>query len=158
MGIRASLLALSGCGLGASDTPGGCTAIAARHGIGVQVAERIAGVSRTAELTVCQDGDCRTVSVELRPSSVAVDQGCDESVCAATASPTGQRHGFADLPELTTSGARVRIVLRTADDAPTVERTVTVTPELVYPNGPDCGGEAPQAQLRVTGTGVVEVT
>lgn len=154
----ASMLALAGCGASAAGLPEACTEMAARQGIGVRVAEQIAATSRTADLRVCQGGDCRKVSIELRPSSAAVDQGCDGSVCAATASPTGQRYGFADLPELNTAKARVRVVLRTADNASVVDRAVTVTPELVYPNGPDCGGEAPQAHLRVTDTGAVRVT
>lgn len=134
-----------------------CTQKAARQGVGVQVAERLAVASRTVDLTVCQAGECRQVPVELRRSTGAVDEGCDGGVCSAKASPTGEGHGFAELPELKTAKARVRVVLREGEGTPVLDRQVTVKPELVYPNGPRCGGEAPQAQLRITSTGDIRV-
>ena len=126
--------------------------MAARSGIGVQVGEDLAEKVRSAKLTVCQDGDCRQVSVQLLPSTTSIDKGCDGGVCSAEASPTGERHGFAYLPDLSTEKARVHVVLRGSGDATVLHRRVTIDPELVYPNGPDCGGEAPQAQLSITRT------
>ena len=158
-------LALAGCGADAASPPKACTQMAARLGIGVHVGAQLSDSVRTAHLTVCQRGKCRQESVELRPSKTSIDQGCDGGVCGAKASPTGQLHGFAYLPKLTTTKAQVRLVLRGESGesekkghVPVLDRQITVDPELVHPNGPDCGGEAPQANLTITKTNGIRVT
>ncbi len=57
----------------------------------------------------------------------------------------------------TTATARIQVVLRAADGTRVLDRTVVVTPDVVYPNGPGCGGETPQVRLRITSTGDLQL-
>ncbi|HVW45339.1 MAG TPA: hypothetical protein VHC18_28710 [Amycolatopsis sp.] len=52
--------------------------------------------------------------------------------------------GFAEIPDLPAAPVEVSVAGRTA----------AVTPRLLYPNGPDCGGGGPQAGLVLDETGL----
>lgn len=124
----------------------------------MQVPAGLATESSSVRLFVCQDGDCRRISFQLRPSPAMVDKGCNtDGVCTARASPTGRRHGFGTLPELTTSRARIQLALRAPSGKAVLERRVSAKPEMVYPNGRSCSGQAPQLQLQITGDGGIRV-
>ena len=128
------VLALAVCSTTACSQGRACTLIAAAPGIEVSVDPALDVTGGTLEL--CWDGRCRTERVELVSSTDATFVqvlGLPETAVTATVRLTGQ------------SGA------------PVVDRTLTVTPELTYPNGPDCDGEAPQQQLVVDANGGVRV-
>jgi hypothetical protein len=63
--------------------------------------------------------------------------------------PTGGKHGFAELPGLPASPVRVTLTLDGGRP-----QTLEVRPAFLYPNGPNCGGGGPQAQLIVGPDGV----
>lgn len=133
----------AGCGI-----PGGpgmeCTAAGASDGISVTVAKGLT-LSRPS-LEVCDDDACRTYELQLDPGTKSVDLGCDSDEpvgsCSASASPDGTMMGFVPTEEL--SGQPVEVTLMSAEE----QYAVTGTPESVYPNGPNCPGEA--LQLLVT--------
>ncbi|MFC9974987.1 hypothetical protein ACFVH6_29215 [Spirillospora sp. NPDC127200] len=145
--------ALAACSPAGPD--GGCTAIGSPVGIGLDIAPADAARVSTAALRICWDGACRTAEPVLAPSGSAMPGDCDagdpDAPCAASASPTGGKHGFADVPQLPETPVQVTVTLRDASGARLLERTATVTPKRTYPNGPDCGSGGPQAQLKVSG-------
>jgi hypothetical protein len=100
-------------------------------------------------MTVCHDGSCRTSEVRLDPSTTTRPGGCTGGVCSASAVRTGGRHGFADVPGLAKSPAKVTVELRGASGDRVLDRTVTVTPKGVFPNGPRCGETGRQASVVV---------
>ncbi|MGI5168333.1 hypothetical protein ACQEU3_28680 [Spirillospora sp. CA-253888] len=134
---------------------GGCTAIGSPSGVGLDIAPADAARVSTAALKICWNGACRTAAPALAPSSGTVPDDCDagdpDAPCAASASPTGGKHGFADVPELPETPVQVTVTLRDASGARLLERTVTVTPKPTRPNGPDCDAGGPQARLKVSG-------
>ncbi|PRX44629.1 hypothetical protein B0I33_111141 [Prauserella shujinwangii] len=154
------LVAVTACGSSAGSGERACTAIAARAGIGVDLAPPPEGTEpREATVEACWGGSCRTVSVELVPETAATETTCEgdepDSVCSARMRETGGLTGFADLPELPAEPVEVTLTVVTADGGEYAHRTLRVTPELVYPNGPGCGGEAAQAHLTVDSQGRV---
>jgi hypothetical protein len=98
---------------------------------------------------VCQNGTCRPAEVRLAPSTTTRPGGCAGGVCSGSAVRTGGRQGFADVPGLAKSPVRVTVELRGTSGDRVLDRTVTVTPKGVFPNGPRCGEMGPQASLVV---------
>ncbi|MEV8440218.1 hypothetical protein AB0425_22800 [Actinosynnema sp. NPDC051121] len=150
------LLLATACGV--VDAGGGvqCTAIGARVGVAVDVAHPDV-VSGTIE--VCWDGSCATPALELYPSSRVAGTTCtgtspDDS-CSARSEPTGGRNGFADLPQLPAKPVTATLRLLDQSGSSLVERHITLTPEMVYPNGPDCPAGGPQAGISVGADGSV---
>lgn len=147
--VLLSLALLAACGTQAGAPDRACTAIGARVGIGVEIAPSVAAsVVDTTSLEVCWNGSCHTYPVELSPSTAAVDSTCTgtgpDDACSARMRETGGKNGFADIPDLPASPVQVTLS----------GVTLTVTPKLLYPNGPDCGAGGPQAKVVVDETGV----
>ncbi len=142
-----------------------CTEIGAQPGVSVVVERAV--VERTTatdpltlRLRICQT-DCVDQTVELQPGSVTVDEDCpttdpgkDPDVsCSASSSPDGTLIGFADVATLTAGPVQISGTIRSGTGTTKLAQ-VTVTAETTYPNGRDCPGEAPQAAVRVTPTGL----
>jgi hypothetical protein len=150
------LLLATACGVvdAGGDVP--CTAIGTRVGVAVDVAHPDV-VSGTIE--VCWDGSCATPALELYPSSRVAETTCtgaspDDS-CSARSEPTGGMHGFADLPQLPAKPVTATLRLLDQSGYSLVERHIVLTPEMVYPNGPDCPAGGPQAGISVGADGSV---
>jgi hypothetical protein len=76
-------------------------------------------------------------------------------VCGAQAVPTGGKNGFASVPSLPERTVDATLTLTDAAGAQLVEQTLRITPKMLYPNGPDCGGGGPQTGLLVSPNGTV---
>jgi hypothetical protein len=144
----AVLGALAACG----SSPGSgtqCTDVGAPTGVGLEVRPPFAARVARATMTVCHDGSCRTSKVRLDASTTTRSDGCSGDTCSASAVRTGGRHGFADVPGLSKSPAKVTVELRGPSGDRVLDRTVTVTPKGVFPNGPRCGEAGRQASVVV---------
>lgn len=130
-----------------------CTAIGTPVGVGVTVRAPLAARAQAAELEVCWDGSCRRTRTELLPSTRASGQTCSGDTCAATAVPTGDKHGFAGVAGLPTRPVEVRLTLLDAGSRPLLEGTVRATPKERYPNGPRCGAGGPNTTVTVGADG-----
>jgi hypothetical protein len=121
-------------------------------GVGIDLSPGIAAKVSGATLLACWAGGCTTRKVELEPSTATGPTTCTgdkpSNVCSASMTPTGGKHGFADLPGLPAAPVRVTVTLSGFP-----EQTLDVTPTMSYPNGPDCGPGGPQARLVVDDTG-----
>jgi hypothetical protein len=155
LGSVAVLVSLCVVACGA-DAERACTLIGAAVGVAVEV--RHPGVTGAA-VEVCWGGSCVTPSLVLEPGSRAAGTTCagtapDDS-CSARVEPTGERHGFAVVPDLPAAPVSVRLTLSDQSGSPLVEREIAVTPEMAYPNGPNCPAGGPQARISVGADGSV---
>jgi hypothetical protein len=148
------LAAVTACGAPAGS--GGevaCTAIGTPVGIGIDVSPH-ADKADSATLVACWQAGCTTRTVRLYPTSGDGTTTCTgdkpSDSCSVGQIPTGGKDGFADLPGLPASPVRVTLTLEGGRP-----QTLEVTPAFSYPNGPNCGGGGPQAQLIVGPDGVV---
>ncbi|WP_370946179.1 hypothetical protein AB5J62_00870 [Amycolatopsis sp. cg5] len=147
------LVTVTACGAVGSGGGPECTAIGASTGIGVDLAPEVAAAITGGQMEVCWNGDCHTKELTLSPSTKAGPTTCTNAdVCSAQAVPTGGKHGFADLPGLPAAEVKVTVGF---DGGPT--RTVHLIPKMLFPNGPDCGGQGPQGQLELVADGSVRV-
>jgi hypothetical protein len=140
-----SVAALTACGSGERR----CTMMAARQGIGFDIRAPDAAKVAEADMKLCWNGTCREPEIELLASTKSIPQGCSGGACGASASPDGGKYGFADVRDLPTTPIEVTLVLRDPGGATLLDRTLSVTPHVTYPNGPDCGPGSPQAMLLV---------
>ena len=151
LAVVVCLLALTAC-----SEPRTCTLIAARAGIGLEIA---LPAVRSAALEVCWDGTCVKPGTVLSPATTNGPETCSgtgpDAVCGVPALPAAGLTGFADLTTLPAKAVAVKLTLTDAAGAVLLDETVTVTPKLVHPNGEGCGGEAAQAGLEVSAAGVV---
>jgi len=150
----AAAAALMAC---AAGTPA-CTEIAARSGVGITVAADLAPEITGVHLIVCWSGKCVEDSVVLTPGTVPVEQDCatpvsPDAACAATLEPDGTLTGFLDIPDLPAAELEITALASTAGSG-RLERTTTAPAELVFPNGPGCGGEAPQVSVTLDRNGL----
>ncbi|MFE3449491.1 hypothetical protein ACFXJ8_11200 [Nonomuraea sp. NPDC059194] len=111
--------------------------------------------SRAGCRRACWGGSCRTARLELHWGSGVARQTCDGETCTAESEPTGDKKGFVEVAGLPKSPVEVALRLTGQAGEVLVERELTVTPEGVFPNGPDCGEAGPQAVIAVTGAGQV---
>ncbi|WP_232832081.1 hypothetical protein [Nocardiopsis sp. FIRDI 009] len=152
-GIRlVGTLLMAGAVAGCASALGGgraCTEIGVPVGVALEVAPPDAAGVRSAEVEVCWDGRCRSSEVELSESTESVDEGCEDGTCGARSVPTGGRHGFAFVEGLPAEPVEVRLALLGEDGEELLTDTVTVTPEMLEPNGPGCGEGGPQAGVVV---------
>jgi hypothetical protein len=161
--LAAAAVAITGC----ATVPEACTQIAARSGVGVTVAAELAPQVTGVHLIVCWSGQCVEDSVELSPGTTAVDQGCEspetdgaagtagpDTACSAVLEPDGTLVGFLDIPDLPAEQLEITALASTADGGMLPERTTTAPAELVFPNGPGCGGEAPQVSVTLDRDGL----
>lgn len=149
----ALLLVLTACGTTAGSGERACTEIGTPVGIGLEIS-RAQAEADTASVEACWDQTCRTVAVELRASTAATRSTCQGEVCSAETVPTGGKNGFAAIEGLPREPVRVTLTLRDGGRA-VLERTATVTPTLLYPNGVECPGGGPQARLVVDAKGAL---
>jgi hypothetical protein len=152
--IAFALAAATACGSPAGSAGSlACTEIGTLIGIGIDLSPLVAARVDGATLVACWAGNCTTRTVKLYPTSGAGTTRCTgdkpSDSCSALQTPTGGKQGFADLPGLPASPVRITL---TFDDGRA--QTLDVTPKLSYPNGPDCGGGGPQAQVVVAADGV----
>ncbi|MFD0855960.1 hypothetical protein ACFQ07_27220 [Actinomadura adrarensis] len=143
--LALSVAALTACG--SVGKP--CTMVAARQGVGFDIKAPYAAKVADAGMKLCWAGTCHEPEIDLHASTKSVPQGCDDGVCGASASPDGGKHAFADVQDLPTTPVEVTVVLRDAGGDTLLDRTLSVTPRMVHPNGPDCGTDGPQAMLLV---------
>ena len=129
---------------GGGAGPLACTEIGASPGVSITVAESMARSIEDPKLEICDDG-CRTYDLALQPGSETVDLGCDstepEGSCSASARPNGTLVGFVVVDQL--AAEEVAVTVLSGGE----RYSTTGTPEWVYPNGPDCPGEALQLSL-----------
>lgn len=140
--LTAVVLSTACAGGGAG--PLACTEIGASPGISITVAESMAASIEDPKLEICQD-ECRTYDLELQPGSETVDLGCDstepEGSCSASVRPNGTLVGFVVVDQLTSGEVAVSLL------SGSERYSTTGVPELVYPNGRGCPGEALQLSL-----------
>jgi hypothetical protein len=147
-GALAALGVLAACG-STAGSGADCTLVGGPTGVRLEIRPPFAAKVTRASLTACHDGSCRTSGVRLDPSTSTRPGGCAGGVCSGSAVLTGGRHGFADIPGLPKSPVRVTVVLRGASGDRVLDRTVTVTPKGVFPNGSRCGETGRQASVVV---------
>ncbi|MFE9203795.1 hypothetical protein [Micromonospora sp. NPDC007230] len=149
------LTTLTGCATTAETRA--CPLIATPKGIGINVAAAIAERVDSAEMAVCWDGSCRTRPVTLRPSSRTIDDGCTgsgpDAVCVAQDEATGEKAGFADVPDLPSRPVEVTVTLTDSAGTRIVDQTLMLDPKMVEPPGGDCGGNRPQGRIAVDADG-----
>ncbi|MET0133179.1 MAG: hypothetical protein ABW215_06255 [Kibdelosporangium sp.] len=160
----AALATLAACGAspGAPDELT-CSNIGLRKGISLDIDPAYAAKVDKATLKTCWENTCRDSALALYPSSrtsAAPCTGTDpNSACAAYSVPTGGKNGFAELMDLPAAPVDATLTLIDAAGAPVAApasgRTLRITPEVGYPDGPECGGGTPQTGLIVSADGTV---
>lgn len=128
------------------------------RGIGVDVDPALG--PRVAELsvTVCRGTACQTLPVMLTETEgpAIEEKGIGGTVSARPGPPTGGKHGFAEMGELTTDPVKVAIELRGPAGEVVAQRTLQVTPKMIAANGPGCGEGGPQANVLVDPNGAAQ--
>ncbi len=151
--LALGLAVLTACGASEGSAGGerACTMIGAMPGISLDVAPRpdVAG----AEVTACWGADCRSWRPDLHRATAAEPQGCtgtgpDDS-CSARVVESGGWYAFVDVADLREGPVEITVVLTDGSGAELDRTTQTTAAQLVYPNGPDCGGGVPQATVQV---------
>lgn len=136
----------------------GCTDIGARAGIGLVVAGPLAADADDALVRACWADGCQEFETGLTGSTTAEPQECSgtgpDDSCSARAVPTGEKDGFVDIADLPEGPVQVTVDLRDADGERIFTASLETTPERIYPNGPGCGGDAVQLQLRASDDGL----
>ncbi|MFE4537302.1 hypothetical protein ACFRKB_19820 [Streptomyces scopuliridis] len=160
----AALALLTGCGGSAAHI---CTLMDSPAGIRVEVHPELANAVADATLTACWDGTCRQRTLRLR-ETYSEESPTPGNPVMTTESPTTPETpaarapqtpkpfnwpGFVLLPDLPGKPIHVRLVFRNQQGATVLDRPITVTPQLTYPNGRDCSPGGHQGRLKVTGEG-----
>lgn len=126
-----------------------CTLAAASEGVSVRVDATLVTQVTDATMIACWDGTCRPYPLELRGMREWVDS-VDGPLDTRPVSP---RPNFVEIRDLPTTPVVVNLVFRDRQGNTLFNERTTVTPELMYPNGPRCGGGGPQAQVVVHADG-----
>jgi len=138
-GLLLALITTAGlataCGPGAAP----CPAIAQATAVSVTVPASYAQQVAALHLKACQDGTCTEDNVELRPGSASIDQGCNNGVCSATASPDGTKLATLFLDTLTESPMAVTAAGTAPDGTALPVRMLDFRPRGDYPFGEQCG-------------------
>jgi hypothetical protein len=119
-----------------------CPAIAMAPVVSLTVDADYVSAVKTVHLKACQDGSCREADLDLRPGTVAVDQGCEpgpEGSCSATVSPNGTLYGVLYMDTLTRSPIQATASGTGRGGVPLPVRRLTFTPKSNYPYGMQCG-------------------
>lgn len=148
------MLVLAACGTSVGSGERACTEIGTPVGIGLEIDKALAGKVTSATVKACWGGKCRETEVDLMPSSAPGQTSCDGEVCSAEVKPTGAKNGFADIQGLPATPVEVTLTLL-GKGRTVLERTLDVTPRMLFPNGTECPGGGPQANLTVSGDGEV---
>jgi hypothetical protein len=155
-----ALLVVAGCGAPIGLGEGGCTAIGALVGVSVDIAPRPADPEISgATLEACWADECQTHPVALNPSTTTGEETCTgdkpTDVCSVGTRETGGKNGFVAMPDLPTAPVQLTLTVTDAAGVQLATQTLDVTPETVYPNGPECPPGGPQARLTVDSTGKI---
>ena len=138
-GLLLALMTTAGlttaCGPGAAP----CPAIAQATAVSVTVPASYAQQVAALHMKACQDGTCTEDNVELRPGSASIDQGCNNGVCSATASPDGTKLATLFLETLTESPMAVTAAGTAPDGTALPVRMLDFRPRGDYPFGEQCG-------------------
>lgn len=138
--LGAVLLALAACGSENGARP--CPLVYSPTGISVDIAAPDASRVASASIRACWNGTCATRQLTLSPSSASVPLGCGgdgpDSVCSASASPDGGRHGFAAITDLPASPVQVTLTLRDRHHRAFVDQGIRLTPKPAPPDDPHC--------------------
>lgn len=156
LGFRAPLAAVLLLTCAACGGEVECTAIGTPVGVGVTVRAPLAARAQEAEVEICWDGSCRRARIELLAGTRASGQDCSGGTCAATAVPTGDKHGFAGVAGLPARPVEIRLTLRGEGSRPLLEGKVRATPKERYPHGPRCGAGGPNTTVTVGADGNVQ--
>jgi len=156
----ATIATLSACGMNTNGGQVACPAIAVRAGISVNIDAAYAPMVSAVKLKTCWDGSCQTYDVPLNPSTGTSGVPCSptagaHSVCGAIVSPTGGTNGFVDIAKL--PGGPIDVTLSLTGTV-TKEQTLSITPKVVHPSAPECGGDQRTAGLTVSPDGTVSAT
>jgi hypothetical protein len=114
-----------------SEPSHACTDRGSPSGITITVAPALVPKIDTGTFEVCWDGDCQTYPI-------AFNELPDT---------------YADVPGLPTSEVEVTVRLADRSGKEVLERALTVTPVLTYPNGRSCGPDGARVLLLVNETG-----
>jgi hypothetical protein len=131
---------------GSDDVVVACTDKGAAPGIAVEVDPAVAARVSAGTLEVCWAGTCRSGRLELRPRT---DSTCTDDACWTRMRETGGAEGFLEVTGLPATEVRATLRLTDASGTDVVDRTLDVTPEPSYPNGPDCDPGTPRQHLVV---------
>lgn len=150
--LSAAALALT---VACSDGPTRvCTLAAAMPGIGIDIDAATAARADTVQAHACWGGTCQDVTAKVLPSTGVGATSCTGEVCVAQATPVPGKHGFAEFPGIVPGPVDLTLTLLDASGSAVGTRRITVTALPSYPNGPNCGGDAPQAGVLVTDSGI----
>ncbi|WP_017536930.1 hypothetical protein [Nocardiopsis halophila] len=147
MGTALIALTTAGACVGGGGTT--CTDIGAPRAVTFTVAPSDAEGVEAAEMELCQDDACEDYEFVFTEDTRAVAERCEEGTCAAEAEETGGLRAQVLIDDLTTGPADVRIELRGTDGEALSAHEAAAAPEMVYPNGPDCGAQGPQLGLEI---------
>lgn len=158
--VLTAITTLTACGSGVGSGGGlECTTLALRKGISLDIDPAYAPKVGDATLTSCWGGVCKDTPMQLGASSASSPMPCTgtgpDAVCGAAAVPTGGKNGFADLLDLTATPGQVTVTLLDYSGARLRTESLTITPKIGYPSGPECGGGTPQGGLRVAADGTL---
>ncbi|WP_143674444.1 MULTISPECIES: hypothetical protein [Streptomyces] len=165
----AALALLTGCAGFVGDTHI-CTLRDAPSGFRVEVDPELANRVADATLTACWDGICRQRTLQLREtwSEEPPEPLTPGNPVMTTESPTATENpavsppqtpepfiwpGFAVVDDLPGKPIHVTLVFTNQQGATVLDRPISVTPQLIYPNGRNCSPGGHQAHLTVTGDG-----
>ncbi|UQS25502.1 hypothetical protein L1857_23155 [Amycolatopsis thermalba] len=152
--VALGIAVLTACGASEGAAGGrACTMIGAVPGISLDVEPRPGRTVAAATVTVCRDGACRTGETPVFPATTPGPQTCTgtgpEDSCSVELRETGGWYGFVPIHDLREGPYEVTVVLTNASGGEVGRTTQNTAAQLVYPNGPECGGGVPQATVAV---------
>jgi hypothetical protein len=158
--VLAAITTLTACGTGIGSGAGmQCSGAALAKGITLDIDPAFAPQVGDATLTSCWGGVCKDSPMHLMPSSTSSALPCTgtkpESACGAAAVPTGGKHGFASLVDLDATPSEITLKLLDPSGAELRTQSLTVTPKVLMPGPPECGGATPQGGLLVSPDGTL---
>lgn len=145
----AALIALATAGACAGGGGTACTDIGAFHGVAFTVDPSGAEGVETALMELCRDGGCVEYELGFTQETRTVNEDCADGTCWAEAEETGGLQARVPVDDLPTEPVDVRIELRADDGEALLTDELSAAPEMVYPNGPDCGAQGPQLGLEI---------
>ncbi|MBA2947061.1 hypothetical protein [Streptomyces himalayensis] len=160
----AALALLTACGGSAGGTHP-CTLTDAPAGIQVDVHPDLEKRMADATLTACWDGTCRKRPLRGTWSEEPATPGnpvITTESATATETPAARTRpnpapylwpGFAVVRDLPRKPIHVTLVFKNQRGATVLDRQITITPQLTYPNGRNCSPGGHQARLKVTAEG-----
>lgn len=147
------VLALAGC----STTEIACTEIGVPQGATIEVLAPLAANAKAATVQVCWDGTCTEQTVELMESYGTVAQDCEgtnpDDSCSAQSTPTGDKNGFVDVPDLPETEVEITVTVLDPSGAEIATDTGVVTPVRIFPNGPQCDNGGVQTRVVMSASG-----